>query len=79
MSRGLGDVYKRQGDSIVPTRKRQDEANDVQIEVEQREIREEKQKKSTARTQEDSTQGEYAYFRLTRIAGGVQRRDEEAE
>ena len=33
---------RNRGDSIVPTRKRQDETNDVQIEIEKREGRKEK-------------------------------------
>ena len=50
--------------------------NDVQIEINRkREGRDENSKdKSTSATQErkeDSTQGEYAYFRLARSAGGV--------
>ena len=50
--------------------------NDVQIEIEGREGREENNKdKSTSATQErkkkeDSTQREYAYFRLARSVGG---------
>ena len=37
---------------VVPTRKRQDGTNDVQIEIEKREGREEKIRISTSRTQE---------------------------
>ena len=51
----------------VPTRKRQHETNHVQIEIGKREgtLGEEKhKKKSASRTQEDSTKGEYAYFKL---------------
>ena len=51
--------------------------NDVQIEIEKgKEEKKKKEDKSTSATQErknteDSTQGEYAYFRLERSAGGV--------
>ena len=57
----------------VPTTKRQDETSDVQIETEKREGREGKNKinQHQERKKEDSTQGEYAYFRLARSAAGV--------
>ena len=57
----------------VPTTKRQDETSNVQIETEKREGREGKNKinQHQERKKEDSTQGEYAYFRLARSAAGV--------
>ena len=62
---------RNRGDSIVPTRKRQDETNDVQIEIEQG-----KEEQNTyisqhqQRKKEDCTQGEYAYFNLQGARGG---------
>ena len=57
---------------MIRTRKRQDEINDVQIEIEKGKA-EKKNKISQhqERKKEDSTPGEYAYFRLARSAGGV--------
>ena len=65
-------LNRNRGDSIVPTRKRQDETNDVQIEIEKREGREKQNKvnQHQERKKEDNTQGEYSYFRLARSAGG---------
>ena len=52
-------------------KKTEDETNDVQIEIE-KEKEEKKNKEShQQRKQEDSTQGEYAYFSLARSTGGV--------
>ena len=63
-------------DSIVPTRKRKFETNDVQIEIEKG--KEEKKKLSPHQEskKEDSTQGEYAYSRLARSGGVVAPRDD---
>ena len=50
----------------APIRKSQDETNDVQIEI----VKGKEEKKNQKRKKEDSTKGEYAYFRLARGAGG---------
>ena len=41
------------------------------MEIEKGKEEKRKKKKSTSTTQEDSTKGEYAYFRLARSAGRV--------
>ena len=53
-------------DSIVPTRKRQDETNDVQIEIEKREGREKQNKvnQHQERKKEDNTQGELSLIHI---------------
>ena len=51
--------------------KRQDETNDVPIEIEKAKEEKQKQNKSTSTTHEDSTQGEYAYFTSQGARAGV--------
>ena len=49
---------------MVPTRKREDETNDAQIEIENKQEEKEKKKKSASRRQEDRRQRMWRFKRI---------------